>query len=750
MRRLTWFTIGLTAACTIGAYLLHSMYVLIPAAFLFAAALLLLVIRTPAVKTLQTVFSGFVVGALIFAGFDMLYLDYARKVDDTKLESVVITATNYSYKTDYGIACEGKLHLEGRSYQVKLYLAGGTTISPGDTVKGSVRLRFTGAGGKKAPTYHQGSGIFLLAYADKDAAVTHIPEIPLRYFPAVLRHSITQILQQTFPVDTFGFAKALLLGDKNDLTDAQNTALSVSGIAHIAAVSGLHVSILAAFINTITFRRKWLTALIEFPVLFLFAAIAGFTPSVVRACVMQSLMILGFLVNKEYDQPTALSFAVLVMLILNPLAITSVSLQLSAGCTAGIILLSGRIHDYLLASNRFGPAKGTSIKSKLIRGVVNSVSITLGSMVITLPLCAFYFGTVSLIGVITNLLTLWLVTFTFYGIMAVCLLGAVWVPAGSVAAWIISWPIRIILFVAKTLSSVPLAAVYTCSIYICLWLVLCYGLLIAFLLGKKKRPAVLFSCMALGLAAAMLLSWAEPKLDRYRITVFDVGQGQAILLQTNEKHYVVDCGGDSAADAATLVVHTLRSQGVRRLDGLILTHFDQDHADGAQLLLSQIPADALYLPDNNDSSMIRKALITQWEDHIIWIDPNSIHTITDANITLITAAKASKGNESSMCVLFQPDNCDILITGDRDISGERSLLQQISLPDLEILLVGHHGAATSTGLELLHATRPDIAVISAGVNNSYGHPAQQVLDRLTLYQCQIYRTDLDGTIVIRG
>ena len=183
---------------------------------------------------------------------------------------------------------------------------------------------------------------------------------------------------------------------------------------------------------------------------------------------------------------------------------------------------------------------------------------------------------------------------------------------------------------------------------------------------------------------------------------------------------------------------------------MILTHFDQDHADGAQLLLSQIPADALYLPDNDDSSMIRKALIAQWEDHIIWIDPNSIHTITDANITLITAAKASKGNESSMCVLFQPDNCDILITGDRDISGERSLLQQISLPDLEILLVGHHGAATSTGLELLHATRPDIAVISAGENNSYGHPAQQVLDRLTLYQCQIYRTDLDGTIVIRG
>ena len=100
--------------------------------------------------------------------------------------------------------------------------------------------------------------------------------------------------------------------------------------------------------------------------------------------------------------------------------------------------------------------------------------------------------------------------------------------------------------------------------------------------------------------------------------------------------------------------------------------------------------------------------------------------------------------------MFQPTDCDILITGDRSFDGETELMNDVDLPDLEILVVGHHGAKTSASLELLSVTTPDIAVISAGKNNNYGHPSEEVLNRLSLYGCWVYRTDLDGTITLRG
>ena len=100
--------------------------------------------------------------------------------------------------------------------------------------------------------------------------------------------------------------------------------------------------------------------------------------------------------------------------------------------------------------------------------------------------------------------------------------------------------------------------------------------------------------------------------------------------------------------------------------------------------------------------------------------------------------------------MFQPENCDILITGDRSVAGERDLLEQTVLPQVDVLVVGHHGARDSTGLELLMAIKPETAIISVGEDNRYDHPSDEVLERLALFGCNILRTDVDGTIMIRG
>ena len=241
---------------------------------------------------------------------------------------------------------------------------------------------------------------------------------------------------------------------------------------------------------------------------------------------MQCMMLIALLTVREYDGPTALAFAGLCILIGDPFAILSVSFQLSFGCLIGIFLFSDKIYSYLMG--KLGKSK--KLVGALKKWFSASVSITLGAGVITTPLVAYYFGAVSLVSVLTNLLTLWAVSIIFYGIQLALLLSLISLLAGSAAAWVISFLIRFVTGTAKLLASFPLAAVYTESPYVVAWLVACYLLLLVFLLWKK-RSLVRFCLLLTGmLALALTLSWAEPRMDECRVTVLDVGQGQAVIL----------------------------------------------------------------------------------------------------------------------------------------------------------------------------------------------------------------------------
>ena len=361
----------------------------------------------------------------------------------------------------------------------------------------------------------------------------------------------------------------------------------------------------------------------------------------------------------------------------------------------------------------------------------------------TTPLCAMYFGTVSLIGVVTNLLTLWMIGGIFYGILAVCLVGQIFLPGASALAKILALPIRLVLFLADILADVPLSAVYTRSCYVTAWLVFVYVLLIFFLLGKNRKPALLAGCACLGLCIALLASWAEPVLYSTGITVLDVGQGQCIVLQCKGKTFLVDCGGDSDTRTADMAAQTLLSQGISRLDGLILTHTDADHAGAVENFLSRIAADVLILPP----VPIETAVSADTE--LLFAAENLELSFEGGKITVYRGITEEKSNENSLCVLFETENCAILITGDRGSFGEQMLLRNADMPDVDILIAGHHGSKNSTSEALLQTVRPEIVCISAGRDNPYGHPAPELLNRLEDFGCQIYRTDLQGDIIIR-
>lgn len=751
MRKLMWFTIGFSAASVFGAYLYGGSW-LVPGAgvalFLAVAAWLLeqygISARIPGMVCL-----GIAVGLSWFWGYSALYYSHAADRDGLT-EEVHVEVRDYSWEGMYGTTVDGTVLLDGKEFRVRVYLREDVTVLPGDQIVGPFRFRLTTFEGKEGNTYHQGDGIFLLAYQAGEITVQEADYLSARDYPAYLRLRISSLLNESFPADVLAFAKALLLGDTTELDYETETNFKRSGIRHVVAVSGLHVSTLFGLAYFLAGKRKLPTALIGIPLLLLFAAVAGFSPSVTRACIMQILMILAMLFGKEYDPPTALSFSCLVMLAVNPWASTSVSLQLSAGCMVGILLFSGRISGWIMDEKRLGRFRLRGLTRKLLIWFVSGMSVSLGAMSLTTPLSAAYFGTVSLVGIVTNLLTLWVVTIVFCGIGCVCLLGLFWLWGAKSLASFIAWPMRYVLWTAEVLSSASLAAVYTGGVYVVLWLLFVYLLIAVSCLCRRKQPVVIVAVASITLCVALGVSWLEPLTDECRVTVLDVGQGQSILLQSEGKTFLVDCGGDYGDTAADIAAEALMSQGINRVDGMILTHYDADHSGGASFLLTRITADNLFLPAYPDESGTKDALLNYSDGSVFQVTQAVVLSYGSVKLTVIPPENAQTDNESSLCILFQTENCDILITGDRDAAGEAELMECIELPDLELLVVGHHGSKYATSEALLDATTPDTAIISVGENNRYGHPTPEVLQRLLAAGCDIYRTDQHGTVIYRG
>ncbi len=749
MRKLMWFSIGFCAACVMGAYLIPvSLLLLLGIVVLLTGVAILCFCRKHLSHVSAIVCLGLSIGQLWYCGYDAVHLAPARMVDGETL-TITLETEDFSFDTDYGITVDGVAPISGQPYHVRMYLNQREPLSPGDRITGTFHLRYTASGGREDATYHSGNGVLFLAYPKGEHTVTPAEGRTFRYFPAYLRQKLLHVIENIFPEDAAAFCKALLLGDTYELGYETETDLSISGIRHVAAVSGLHVSILFSVIYLFSGRKRGLTVIIGVPALLLFASMAGFSVSIVRATLMQLLMLAALLFKKEYDPPTALAFAVLVMLAANPLSVTSAGLQLSIASVAGIFLFSGRIRGWLMDPKRLGRWK-KGIKSRICNGVTASVSVSLGAFLTTTPLTAYYFGKVSLLSALTNLLCLWAVTVLFCGIIVSCLLTMLWFPVGKALATILAWLVRYILFISGTVAKLPLAAVYTQSPYVVAWLIFCYLLLTIFLFSKQKQPIVLCCCAVITLCVVLLTSWTEPILDTYRVTLLDVGQGQCVLLQSQGRTYMVDCGGDDDEKTADLAADWLLSQGIQHLDGLILTHYDRDHVGAAGHLLYRIGADVIILPEGERKADWDREIVKHHAGQVLQGNEKMQIQWGTASVTVYPGWNTKSSNESSLCVLFQTEKCDILITGDRGIAGEEVLLHSAKLPQLDALIVGHHGASSSTGDALLQTLNPTTALISVGRNNSYGHPSQAVLDRLQQYGCLIRRTDLEGTIIFKG
>jgi competence protein ComEC len=554
------------------------------------------------------------------------------------------------------------------------------------------------------------------------------------------------------------FFRAITLGDATALrADAEvNTALGMSGVAHIVAVSGMHVSFLISMLSYAV-RSRTGRVLVSAPALLAFMAVTGFSPSVCRAVIMQLFVITAPIARRRGDSLTSVFAALMLILSFDPSLISKIGLQLSFLSTLGIVTISPRIQK---AMQDFGETR-RELKKPVPRAVYSfitaSLATTLGALVPTMPLIAYYFGYVSLLAPVTNLVTLWAAAFCFCGGLVAGLLGLIFVPLAKVAALLASLPADWIIFAAKMIARVPFGTMYTSNIYILAWLVYCYLVfaVFIFLRGELKKLVYPICGCAVALGLALLLTAASPRAG-LAVTAIDVGQGQSIVISDGMATAVIDCGGTGFPSPAVRAAEFIQAEASPPIELLILTHFHADHAEGVPELLAREVVGTLIIPDPELGGWdeLTEAVITSATARGIEIIIVYETLTLDFGASRLTIyppfGDGTEENEFGLTILVTSGDWDALITGDMREETELQLLEREELPDIELLVAGHHGSKYSTSEDILEVTRPEVALISVGSRNRYGHPAPETLARLDEYGVSVYRTDLQGNITIRA
>lgn len=242
--------------------------------------------------------------------------------------------------------------------------------------------------------------------------------------------------------------------------------------------------------------------------------------------------------------------------------------------------------------------------------------------------------------------------------------------------------------------------------------------------------------------------------DELELRVFDVGQGDAILLRIGDNALLVDAGPDPET-AREVLLPRLARLGVEGLDGLVLTHADADHIGGAADILRALPVATVWMASSGQAHPLLSVIEAAARQGGTWIeepvDGQALgwHPAVSVQMNIATLSVASGDNNQSMVLHVRYGESDFLLTGDIERAAERALVEAVSSLEVDVLKVAHHGASTSSSPEFLAAVKPQVAVISAGLGNAFNHPRDDVLRRLRGVGAQVFRTDLAGDVVVR-
>lgn len=690
-------------------------------------------------------------GLLYHFGYQALVQEPVRQLCGQE-NFFLVTLADYPQPTEQGVKLTVLLD-DGRS-PAKAVLYAGPELSglePGQRLSGKALWQDAGRIHDSDISTFTSRGVYALLYLQGEARVYDGSRDSLRWLPQRVAHSMKERIGEIWADDTVaGFLMAELTGDRSGLSVRDSTAMSQAGLAHLFAVSGLHCAFLVSLLQLLLpGARRRLGVAVTIAVLLFYMLVVGLSPSVVRSCIMQIFLLTAPLFKRDSDGPTSLGAALLVILLANPFAAGSISLQLSFAATLGLVCFAPRLHGAIS-----GLYTG---KKRWLRGCISflgaNLSASLAALVFTTPLTGIYFNTLTLVSPLSNLLAVPVAGWSFMAGFVTVLIGFIWLPAAQLLGWVCVLLVRYVLWIAETLSGLPGHALSFSNQFLLYWLLYIYAMLglCALSRGRRRKWVMAGVLAALTLVLAVGLNVRLYRYGELNAVVLDVGQGESVVLYTEQSAVLVDCGSSNGfVSAGARAADQLQSMGIRRLDALAITHYHADHTNGIEELLSRMEVERLYMPDIEDEYGVRERLVELAGEHGVAVTMvRSFYSLPMGSATLNIYPPVGSGdlNEQGLTYLCSAGAFDLLLTGDMAGSTERKLLEQYELPDIEVLVVGHHGSRYSSTDVFLQQVRPETAVISVG-SNSYGHPTQEAIERLQRHGAAVYRTDEQGNIWI--
>lgn len=615
--------------------------------------------------------------------------------------------------------------------------------------------------------YYHSLGLDGVMYGD------HVQVVDYNYSPyyqfiARLRQQSAAILQQICIEEDFGIFQAVLLGDKDQLDDGIRKLYQRGGIAHLLAVSGLHVSLIG--LGCYHLLRKlglgfdgagFLAALVTIS----YGVLTGGAASVVRAVTMVLFQIAADKLGRTYDLLSAMAFAAICLLLESPTLLFQAGFQLSFGAILAIGAVNPIVAGWLGAKRRWA----------------KTVVLSLTIQMVTYPMIVYHFFEYPVYGIVLNLLVIPLMSYVVVSGLAGVVLGMWWLDGGEFAIGTGHYVLVIYEWLCRRFEQLPEAVwivgrprLWQIVVYVAGW-----GVILAEMYwfrerhrGQRHRRDVrqykVEGCrrgVLLMMISVSFISLRPHAPGGLEAAFLDVGQGDGVFLQTRELTVLVDGGSTDEKQLGEQILEPfLKSKGISRIDYALVSHADQDHISGLTYLLQSCPdiqIAHLVLPwrgKEDDSCKELQELAKTVGTKVFWMKTGNRIESQDLVIRCLYAGEgleSQESNDHSPLLEVQYGDVGILLTGDMSTEGEMQWLRQLGQSvesdvqsSLRILKAAHHGSKYSTSEEFLKEIRPELTVISCGEDNSYGHPHQDTLERLEAVGGRVLVTKACGAVML--
>jgi competence protein ComEC len=557
---------------------------------------------------------------------------------------------------------------------------------------------------------------------------------------------------------TAGFIKGLLLADRSEIDYDTKTQFINTGVVHVLAVSGLHVGYIA-IIFLILFGRfnLYLRSLLTVSGLIFFMFLTNSPDSVIRAVVMSSVIILAFISNRTTNIFNSLAIAALAILIFKPYELFSPSFQLSFGAVSGIAAVTPTITTYINSLN---------LKSKLLRYLFLFLAVSFGAQLGTLPMTMYYFGKLSVVAFIANLIVI-------PAVGVVVAIAIFTLAVSSISMWLASvyafvndyLTISLFAFIKSAgefdfsfarINQFSVFNAITISIFI---------LFVIYFWKKFNSPIAKIILLLVTSLNIFVYSQIDDKellqKNVLNIVMIDVGQGDSFLIKFPDgKTALIDAGNaDQYFDnGERVIIPLLDYLGIEKIDYGFVTHIDSDHYAGFISLIDENKIKMIFKPQLDstlekdvrfEKYLRQKHLpITYYHKKYLEIGGARFYILNDPTDKNYSALST---NDKSGIFKLVYGNTSFLFTGDLEADGENYFAHKYSeFLNSNVLKVGHHGSKTSSSLKFLNNVKPKLSLVSAGFKNKFGHPSSKVLNRLQNSGSKILRTDLSGASILQS